>query len=151
MIILKIKSFASIRMYELLKQYENIGKRRFELEELKTILKVEQKYKFYADFKRYIVHRAKKDLEAYADICFTFEEIKKGKKVDTLVFHIFSKDAAPVQKVQQGLQNELRQKFLLTKKQAQEVQAKYQDKAKQLRIILQDLEQRYKAGSIEKL
>ncbi|WP_375563353.1 hypothetical protein ACE193_09335 [Bernardetia sp. OM2101] len=39
-----------------------MGKRTFELTELKSILKVEKKYKSYADFKRYILKRAQKEV-----------------------------------------------------------------------------------------
>lgn len=75
-------------MYELLKQYERVGKRTFELEELKQILKTEEKYQLYGDFKRYVLKRAKKDLEKFTDISFKREEKKRGRKVSQLVFHI---------------------------------------------------------------
>ena len=38
--ILKLPSTYSVRIYELLKQYEKIGKRRFDLQELKEIIGV---------------------------------------------------------------------------------------------------------------
>lgn len=149
--ILRIKSFASIRMYELLKQYEHIGKRQFSVEELKHLLKVEDKYKLYADFKRYVLNRAKKDLEKYCDIGFDFKEVKRARKVDRLVFHIFRKDSESSETLFKGLQNELKTNYLLTSKQAKEVLKKYEKNHDTLRKILDDLKERYKQGSIEKL
>lgn len=86
--VLKISSVHSIRIYELLKQYEKIGYREFELDQLKKILGVQDKYKLYGHFKSRVLHKAQEDLKHYTDIRFTFEEIKEGRRVAALVFAI---------------------------------------------------------------
>ena len=88
--ILKLPSTYSIRIYELLKQYEKLRTRTFDVKELKEILGITKEYKLYANFKQRVVDKAQKDLEEFTDIRFVYEEIKDGKAVVTLVFHIES-------------------------------------------------------------
>lgn len=87
--ILKISSWNSIRMYELLKSYEWIWKRIFEVEELKQILCVEDKYSKYSNFKKKILLKAQEDLVKHTDIRFTFEEISEtSRRVEKIAFTI---------------------------------------------------------------
>ena len=86
--VLKISSVHSIRIYELLKQYEKIGYRAFKLDQLKKILGVQDKYKLYGHFKSRVLHKAQEDLKHYTDIRFTFEEIKEGRRVSALLFTV---------------------------------------------------------------
>jgi len=86
--ILRLPSTYSIRMYELLKQYERIGKRRFRVDDLKEILGVSEGYPLYGNFKQRILDKAQKDLEKHTDISFTYEERKSGKSVSELIFTI---------------------------------------------------------------
>ena len=86
--ILKLPSVYSIRIYELLKQYEKIGKRKFKVDELKDILGVQNEYPMYANFKQRVINKAQKDLSENTDIMFTFEEIKIGRAVEDLLFYI---------------------------------------------------------------
>ncbi|MEZ4905310.1 MAG: replication initiation protein [Spirosomataceae bacterium] len=86
--ILRLQSSFSIRIYELLKQYERIGKRKFTVEELKEILDITDKYPLYANFKQRVILKAQEDLADFTDIRFTFEEEKKGKAVLALTFFI---------------------------------------------------------------
>ena len=86
--ILRLQSSFSIRIYELLKQYEKIGKRKFTIDELKDILDVADKYPLYANFKQRVIVKAQEDLAKFTDICFTFEEEKKGKAVHSILFTI---------------------------------------------------------------
>jgi len=50
--ILKLSSGYSIRIYELLKQYETIRKRKFEVDELKEFLGIGGKYERFYDFEK---------------------------------------------------------------------------------------------------
>lgn len=88
--ILQLQSSYSVRIYELLKQYEKIGKRTFSIDNLKETLSVIDKYPLYANFKQRIIVKAQEDLAAFTDISFTFEEIKKGRATHTIVFTIKS-------------------------------------------------------------
>ncbi len=90
-VIKQINSGYSIRIYELLKQYEKIGKRIFDIDELRAILGISQsEYKRYFDFKKRVLDPAKQDLNNYADIEINFTEIRNGKKVNYIEFHIIS-------------------------------------------------------------
>ena len=87
--ILKLTSSYSIRIYELLKQYEKIGRRTFDVENLKLILGIlPGEYKLYGHFKDKVILKAQSDLAAETDIAFSFEEQKRGKKVTGLTFFI---------------------------------------------------------------
>lgn len=87
--VLKLPSSFSIRIYELLKQYETIGKRKMSVEEIKEMLDVKDKYSLYANLKQRVIIKAQIDLEEFTDIKFTFEEIKRGKSVESIIFYIF--------------------------------------------------------------
>jgi plasmid replication initiation protein/NACalpha-BTF3-like transcription factor len=86
--ILLLPSVYSVRIYELLKQYEKIGYRVFEIDELKDILGVSDRYQLYGHFKKRVIEKAQEDLEQHCDICFTFEETKHGRKVAKIRFLI---------------------------------------------------------------
>ena len=86
---IQLKSGYSLRIYELLKQYYSIGERTFTIEKLRYILAIEdQEYPLYADFKRYIIKQAQKEINIKTDISFEFEEIKIGRKVNSIKFII---------------------------------------------------------------
>lgn len=87
--ILRLQSPYSIRIYELLKQYERIGKRSFKIEDLRFILGIEKiEYSRYSDFKTAILKNPQKELENKTDITFDFQEIKKGRKISEIIFNI---------------------------------------------------------------
>lgn len=87
--IIKLKSVYSIRIYELLKQYEKVGNRIIKIEELRDILKIDDnEYKMYAHLKQRIVLPAKEELLKNSDIFFDFDEIKTGRKVVAINFII---------------------------------------------------------------
>ena len=87
----KLKSLFSIRMYELLKQYEKIGSREFDLVDLRSLVGVEAgEYPLYGNFKAKVIFVAQKELKARTDIFFEFEEIKIGRSVGKIRFLIKS-------------------------------------------------------------
>lgn len=86
--ILQLRSGFSIRLYELLKARQFIGKAEYELQELKDILGLNGKYAVYYDFKRRVILTAQKELAAYSDIWFEFKERREGRKVKYLTFYI---------------------------------------------------------------
>ncbi|WP_129600139.1 replication initiation protein [Anaerophilus nitritogenes] len=91
--IIRLKSYYSMRIYELLKQYEKIRERVFSLVELRDILGMEPKqYKQYANLKQKVLQVAHKEINKKTDIYFEFEEIKQGRKVDKIKFYIESKN-----------------------------------------------------------
>jgi plasmid replication initiation protein len=92
--IVKLKSAYSIRLYELLKQYERIKERIFTVDELRTMLDINDIYPIYGNFKQRVLSVAKKELKDKTDIYFEIEEIKKGRRVEKIRFVIFKNDTS---------------------------------------------------------
>jgi len=87
--VVRLKSAYSIRIYELLKQYQSIGSRFFTLEEFRQILCIpDEKLVHYTDLRRRVLDPAKKELK-HSDIGFEYHPIKTGRKVTGLDFEIF--------------------------------------------------------------
>jgi len=96
-ILLSFSSIYSTRIYQILKKNENIGKVRFEINDFREILGIEEhKYTAYKDLKRWVIYHAKKEFEtknketgAYkSDISFDLETERKNRKIKYLTFHI---------------------------------------------------------------
>lgn len=88
--IVKLKSTYAIRIYELLKQYEDIKERTISLENLRYYLDAINVYPSYANFKQRVLKPSQKELNQKTDISFEFEEIKLGRKVQKIRFIILS-------------------------------------------------------------
>ncbi|WP_130068835.1 replication initiation protein [Bacillus albus] len=88
--VVKLKSTYAIRIYELLKQYENIKERTISLENLRYYLDAIDVYPNYANFKQRVLKPSQKELNQKTDISFEFEEIKLGRKVQKIRFIIRS-------------------------------------------------------------
>lgn len=89
--VVQMRSAYSIRIYELLKQYESIGYREFEVSKLRYILGIApDQYPKYANFKQRVIKQAQKELAELADISFDIKEIKINKKVEKIYFIIKS-------------------------------------------------------------
>lgn len=87
--IIQLKSSFSIRLYELLKQYEGIGERCFEIDHLKDILGIaDDTYRLYGSFKQKVLAVARREINKETDISFSFTEEKEARKVVRLKFHI---------------------------------------------------------------
>jgi len=90
-ILLKFKSFYALRIYMLLKtetwkgnQVEYIMK----LDEFREMLKLGDKYTLYGHFKSRVLDIAKKYINEVSDIEIDFEDIKIGRKVDSIRFKV---------------------------------------------------------------
>ena len=97
--VMPLKSNYSIRLFELLKQYEKIKKRTINLEELRQMVGtteinkngeiIKEDYPLYGHFKSRVILPAQKELKQKAEIYFNFQEIKQGRKVVAIEFEIF--------------------------------------------------------------
>ena len=93
-----LKSSYSIRIFELLKQYEPLKKRKIDLEELRKLVGtteidqngeiIKEDYPLYGHFKSRVIVPAQKELKQKTDIYFNFTEIKEGRKVVAIEFEI---------------------------------------------------------------
>ena len=87
--ILSLHSTYSIRLYELLKKWQHLGKWENTIEELKLKFGVtEGTYKRYNHFKTRVLTRAIDEMNEKTDLHIEFEEIKKGRSVNRIKFMI---------------------------------------------------------------
>jgi plasmid replication initiation protein len=85
-----MKSKYSIRIYEILKSYENLSEYTFEIDTLKKMLHAE-KYEMYKDFRVKVIDAAVKEINDFGDISISYTIMKKGKKADKIKFKITPK------------------------------------------------------------
>ena len=91
--ILSMKSSYSVRIYELMKQYENIGKREFELTEFNRCLGLkEDEYSRIYDFERFVLKVAKEEINRDTDLIIDYEKMRKGRKITGFIFIIEPRD-----------------------------------------------------------
>ncbi len=152
--VMQLRSVYSIRIYELLKQYAQIGTRFFDLADLKFILGIEKnEYERYGHFKSKVLKVAQKELAEKTDISFDFEEIKSGRKVAKINFIIQKREVEvqgelPLSEGEPGLISRLRE-FGLTEIQIDHIIKTY-DEA----YILDNLtivERDYQSGKVKNL
>jgi plasmid replication initiation protein len=90
--VMQLKSSYSIRIYELLKQYQAIGRRTITISRLREMLGITPKeYTLYGDFKRKVLLVAHKEVNEKTDISFDYRETKLSRKVNELEFTITKK------------------------------------------------------------
>lgn len=81
-----INSGYGIRIYELLVQYRQIGKREISIDNLRTMLEIGKKYPLFADFKRRVIDTAVDQINEYSPLKVTYEQKKTGRKVTHILF-----------------------------------------------------------------
>ncbi len=93
----QFKSMYTIRIYTLLKQYEKIGVREFNLNDLRDILGIKRdEYREFKEFRRRVINQAKKEFETKvqpkgtykSDLSFDIENIREGRKISRIRFII---------------------------------------------------------------
>ena len=90
--ILYLKNKHSIRIYELLKQYQVIGHRTFTIDELKKILMLEGKYEQFRDFNKSVLKLTTEEINEFTDLNIDIELIRQGRKVVSVKYIIQTKD-----------------------------------------------------------
>lgn len=89
--IVSLKHVYSIRIYEMLKQYEKIGRRKFTVENLRDLLMMdEDEYRQFSDFRKRVLKTAQEELNEKTDIYFTWEEEREKQKCVAIEFFINS-------------------------------------------------------------
>jgi len=86
------------RIYELLKQYQHSKhrSREIEIDELKMMLGIEGKYEKFADFRKYVLEVAERQIHEKTTLRFKWKPIKKGRyyrKVEFYEIHIAGKES----------------------------------------------------------
>lgn len=87
--ILSLKSTYSIRLYELMKKWQHLGRWECSVESLREKIGVSpDKYPRYANFKARVLKSAVEEVNAKTDLFITFKENKKGRSVERIEFTI---------------------------------------------------------------
>lgn len=83
----------SIRLYELLMQWKNVGKMKISLEDLRAKLGLEQDdYTVMGDFKRSVLDLSVKQINEHTDIKVDYEQHKKGRSIAGFTFRMKQKE-----------------------------------------------------------
>lgn len=153
-----LKSAYSIRIYELLKQYQTVGERYFLLEEFKETLGLKPgSYKNYGDLNRRILNPVEKELGKKTDITFSKHPRKKGNKVIGVLFSIKStnnpeKDDDELMDVAISdidLYLKLQQFFCLSSAQAKKVLKEYEKNSERIKMNLKYIEKNIRSGNVK--
>lgn len=140
-IVLKFKNIFSFRIYEILKQYENIGVRTISIQDLRWMLDLEKdKYPMYGNFKQKVIQVTKKELKDKSDIYFDFEEIKTGRTVVKLKF-IIHKQKLPTPSVDKKNQINEDEVDVFINELVELLPEKYQKLASYRKLIIKYFEQ----------
>jgi plasmid replication initiation protein len=155
------------RVYELLKQYKDIGKREFEIEEFKMKVGSGGLYQNLGDFKKRIITPAIKEINEVSDILVALDQTKRGRRVVKLVFHI--KDnldtKSRIEKIRHAVDNNpnlgpvknpefakrLREDFRVSPKRADQLAKLWQGEEAKAEKILARIAAKHKRGGIQSL
>jgi plasmid replication initiation protein len=92
----------SIRIYELLKQYESIGSRYLSFEELKRMMELEKEYALFGLFFQKIITPSVKEINKHTDLTIReVEKVKEGRRVVGLYFYFHKKADEEVSKLRE--------------------------------------------------
>lgn len=85
------KSIYAIRIYELLKQYEPIGHRKIDLDQLRISCGIpENRLNLMANFRMKVLDIAKREINEKSDILIEWDFVKRSRKCVGIEFHIKS-------------------------------------------------------------
>lgn len=97
--VLMLNSGFSIRMYQIFRahrdrmaKYERNSKLTYTLNELRSLLGVSDKYEDWRNFKRIVLDKVKKEINAHTNIKMTFTTERAGRKVIGVIFNFSDKD-----------------------------------------------------------
>ena len=79
---MKFKSIYAVRIFELLVQYESIGKRAISIDDLRAYCGIKKgEYRLYGHLKPDVINRAKTEINTKTDYEIDYKEIKESRKV----------------------------------------------------------------------
>ncbi len=91
--LMQFTSIHAIRVYELLKQYQDIGERTLSIDEIKECCGVKDKLKQYGEFEKRLLLISQREINTKSDLKFDFERIKHSRKIVAIKF-LISKNKA---------------------------------------------------------
>lgn len=81
-----LSSTYSIRIYELLQQFRSTGDRTIALDDFRSMLDLDDKYKTFKSLNQLLLKPAIAELNGKSDLAVTVETVKQGRKVTALRF-----------------------------------------------------------------
>ena len=84
-------SMYSIRLYELLAQWQSVGKREVEIEWLKKQFQLDESYDRMFDLKKRVIEPAVKDINEHSNFNVTWTQRKTGRAVTHFIFEFGEK------------------------------------------------------------
>lgn len=92
-----LRSTYSQRFYEFCCRFRNSGHWHVSIDELRDMLKTEEKYGTYGELKKNVIDKAQAELkELYdkneSDVCFVYDELKTKRAISHLHFRILAKE-----------------------------------------------------------
>ena len=96
--VVQLRSRYSVRLYEILKQFEGHGTRDIELAELRKMLGLtDEQLASWKDFRRNVLEVAHRELPKKTDLGFDFTAKKRGRAVFSVTFRIWpvARNASP--------------------------------------------------------
>lgn len=75
----------TIRFYELICQYRTIGKREISISDLRFMLKIDDKYPLFYDFKKRVIEPSIKEINEKTPMQVSYEQKKRGKTVTSIL------------------------------------------------------------------
>jgi plasmid replication initiation protein len=82
----RMTSIYAMRLYELLAQWQSVGKREVNIEWLKQQFEIENQYSNMNDFKKRVLDPAVSDINEYSNFNVIWEQRKTGRRVTHLTF-----------------------------------------------------------------
>ncbi|MBB3105456.1 replication initiation protein [Azomonas macrocytogenes] len=92
----KMNSAHAIRLYELLMQWDSLGRREIELDQLRDWLQLESRYPSIKDFKKWVIEPAVAQINEHSPLQVSWSQRKTGRRVTHLVFDFGPKKPAKV-------------------------------------------------------
>ena len=93
-----------VRVYELLKQYESIGRRSLYIDDMKKMFNLSEEYPKFSNFYQKVIDPAIKEINKYTDLkVLKVDKIKNGKKVVALEFFFTRKTAEEIKNMRKEL------------------------------------------------
>lgn len=95
----------SVRLYELLKRFEKVGKRKLEIDNLKRMLELENEYPNFGQFNQSFIKPAVKEINEFTDLnVYRVDQIKEGRKVVALYFYFRLKSDEEIKKIRDSVE-----------------------------------------------
>lgn len=87
----KFKSVYSIRIYEQLAQWKSVGYVELEIEKLRHILCVKDKYKTFSDLRKKVIDIAVREITEYSNLDVSYGYRKEGRSIVAIQFRFEAK------------------------------------------------------------